>query len=329
MSKSENKLYTLSGAVSEFIHSGDHLAFGGFTTSRKPLAAVCEILRQGLTGFIGEGGPAGSDWDMLIGAGRVKAYINCYTANPRFSNVSRRFRAAIQEGKLLFEDYSQDAQMTMFHAAAMGVPYIPVHMMLGSGMEHEWGISEEKRREIGKLPEQKFIVEQNPFQPEEKVLLLPVPQIDAAVIHVQMASPDGTCRIFGDPYQDTDLAFAARNTIVTCEELVPNEWIRREPEKNTIPGLVISAVVHLPYGGHPSQVYGYYDYDKQFYLDYDEAGKSDESFQNFLGEWAYGVKSHGEYLEKLGVNRLLGLRTVRGYGFHVSDSVIAEGGESK
>ncbi len=321
---SNNKVCSLSEAVSTYVHSSDHMAFGGFTTGRKPLAAVCEILRQGQTDLIGEGGPAGSDWDMLIGAGRVKAYINCYTANPRFSNVSRRFRAAIQEGSILFEDYSQDAQMTMFHAAAMGLPYVPVRMMLGSGMEKEWGLCEEERKKIDKLPNQKFLIQQNPFIPEEKLLLLPVPRLDTAIIHAQIASPDGTCRLLSDPFQDVDLAFAAKNTIVTCEELVSNEWIRREPEKNTIPGITVSAVVHLPYGGHPSQVYGYYDYDKEFYLEYDRAGKSDEAFQQFLKEWVYGVKNHAEYLEKLGVNRLLRLKNVPGYGFHVSDETIAE-----
>lgn len=323
-----NKVYTLHDAVEQFVHSGDHMAIGGFTTSRKPLAAVCEILRQGQTGFIAEGGPAGSDWDMLIGAGRVKAYVNCYTANPRFSNVSRRFRAAIQEGKLLFEDYSQDAAMMMFHGASLGLPYVPVRMMLGSGLEEEWGISEAERKLIEKLPNQKFIIQDNPFNPGEKLLLLPTPRLDVSIIHVQMASPDGTCRILGDPYQDVDIAFAAKRTIVTCDELVTNEEIRRNPELNTIPGIVVDAVVHLPYGAHPSQVYGGYDYDKEFYLDYDKAGKTDEGFQAWLAEWVYGVEDHKAYLEKLGVNRLLELKCTTGFGYHVDTDTIV-GGERK
>lgn len=322
----DHKVYTLSHAIAEFVHNGDHIATGGFTTSRKPMAAMYEILRQGLKDFIVEAGPAGSDWDMLIGAGRVKAYINCYTANPRFSNVSRRFRAAIQEGNLLFEDYSQDAAMMMFHGAAMGLSYVPVRMMLGSGMEKVWGISREERQKIESLPNEKFIIQDDPFHPGEKLLLLPVPRLDIAIIHVQMASPDGTCRIYGDPYQDVDLAFGSKHTIVTCEELVSNEYIRQEPEKNSIPGITVDAVVHLPYGGHPSQVYNLYDYDKEFYLDYDAAGKSDEAFQHFLKEWVYDVLDHKGYLEKLGVNRLMDLKVVPGFGYHVGDEVIAEGG---
>jgi glutaconate CoA-transferase subunit A len=320
-----NKVYSLHDAVAKFVRSGDHLAFGGFTTSRKPLAAVNEIIRQGLTDFIGESGSAGSDWDMLIGAGRVKAYINCYTANPRFSNVSRRFRAAIQEGKLLFEDYSQDAMMMAFHGAALGLPYMPVHMMLGSGLETEWGISKEQRKDIPKLPSVKFIIQGNPFVPGDKLLLMPTPQLDCSIIHVQMASPDGTCRILGDVYQDVDIAFAAKRTIVTCEELVTNEEIRNHPELNSIPGICVDAVVPLPYGAHPSQVFGFYDYDIKFYLDYDKAGKTYEDFQKFLKEWVYDVPDQETYLNRLGAQRLLNLKITKGFGYSVPvKTVIGE-----
>ena len=37
---------TLKDAIAKYVHSGDHLARGGFTTDRKPYAAVYEILRQ-------------------------------------------------------------------------------------------------------------------------------------------------------------------------------------------------------------------------------------------------------------------------------------------
>ena len=40
-----NKVYTLHDAVAKFVESGDCICFGGFTTNRKPYAAVGEILR--------------------------------------------------------------------------------------------------------------------------------------------------------------------------------------------------------------------------------------------------------------------------------------------
>ena len=57
---------------------------------------------------------------MLIGQDRVKAYINCYTANSGYTNVARRFKKKIEDGTLVFEDYSQDAIMLMLHAALFG-----------------------------------------------------------------------------------------------------------------------------------------------------------------------------------------------------------------
>jgi glutaconate CoA-transferase subunit A len=68
-----SKVCSLKEAVQQYVHDGDHLAFGGFTTNRKPYAAVCEILRQGQKDFNAESGPAGGDRDMLIGAARIKA----------------------------------------------------------------------------------------------------------------------------------------------------------------------------------------------------------------------------------------------------------------
>lgn len=137
---------SLHDAVAKYVENGDVLATGGFTTNRKPYAAVSEILRQGQKDFIVYAGPGGGEVDMLIGEGRVAAYINCYTANSGYTNVSRRFRAAIEKGQLTYEDYSQDVLMLMLHASSLGLPFLPVRLMQGSGLMKYWGISEEKRK---------------------------------------------------------------------------------------------------------------------------------------------------------------------------------------
>ena len=355
---------SLHDAVAKYVHDGDSISFGGFTTNRKPYAAVHEILRQGQKDFIVYAGPAGGDWDMLIGEGRVKAYINCYTANSGYTNVSRRFRAAIEKNEVLFEDYSQDAIMFMLHASSLGLPFLPVRFMIGSGMVDEWGISKEVRQTIDKLPNDKYVYLDNPFT-GEKTVALPVPKLDTAIIHVQMASPDGTCRILGDEFHDVDIAIAAKNVIVTCEELVTNEYIRRDPTQNKIFGECVNAVVHCPKGAHPSQVYGYYDYDPAYFKEYDAASKYQdgpdavaqlkkaaakaqkaldkkpgdeklaaalekanqaaadaesgakvpETFKDFCEKYVYSVKSHEEYLDKLGATRLLKLLDTSGFGY--------------
>ena len=268
-----DKVYSLKDAVAKFVESGDTICFGGFTTNRKPYAAVGEILRQGQKDFTVWAGPAGGDWDMMIGEGRVKNYINCYTANSGYTNVSRRFRAAIEKGELTYEDYSQDVLMLQLHAASLGLPYLPVRLMQGSGLMKFWGISEEKRAADPKLDNLKCVEVENPFQPGQKVVAVPVPKLDTAIIHVQKASPDGTCIIEGDEFHDVDIAVAARKVIVTCDELVSNEYIRRDPTLTRIFGECVDAVVHAPYGAWPSQCYNYYDNDPGALREYDKASK--------------------------------------------------------
>lgn len=310
-----SKVYSLQDAIAKFVENGDSISFGGFTTNRKPYCAVHEILRQGQKDFIAYAGPAGGDWDLLIGEGRVKAYINCYTANSGVTNVSRRFRAAIEKGELIYEDYSQDVVMMMLHAASMGMPFLPTKLTMGSSIETEWGISKEVRQTIEKLPNEKFVKIDNPFVPGDQVLAIPVPKLDTAIIYVQQASPDGTTRILGDEFHDVDIAVAAKKTIVVCEELVENEYIRRDPTQNSIPGFCVDAVVHAPMGAHPTQCYGYYDYDNAYMKEYDVASKTPEAFKEFVDKYVYGVKSHDEYVDLFDATHLIALREVPGYGY--------------
>ena len=342
-----SKVMNLHDAVAKYVKSGDTICFGGFTTNRKPYAVVGEILRQGQTDFTVWAGPAGGDWDMMIGEGRVKAYINCYTANSGYTNVSRRFRAAIEAGKLVYEDYSQDVLMLQLHAASLGLPFLPVRLMAGSGLVDFWGISKEQRKALDTVDNDKLVIMENPFEPGQKVVAVPVPKLDCAVIHVQKASPDGTCVIEGDEFHDVDVAVAAKRVIVTCEELVSNEWIRRNPENNKVFGECVSAVVHAPFGAWPSQCYNYYDCDGAALKEYDKASKyqdaedaqkqiekeaakaakkgiaykapeNPETFKDYLDKWVYSIKDNDDLLNKIGGARLAALRVVPGLGYSVS-----------
>jgi glutaconate CoA-transferase subunit A len=309
------KVMTAREAISQFVSDGCWLAIGGFVTNRRPYALVHEIIRQKKRNLYIEGGPAGGDVDLLIGAGCVRAIMVSYIANSGYTQVCRRFRAAVEQGTLLFEDYSLDVQTIAYHAAALGLSYIPVQNMLGSDLEKKWGISRDVRRSDPKLPSEKFVIQEDPFHPGRKLCCVPAPTIDTALIHAQWASPDGTVRIVGAPFQDTDLALAAKHTIVSCEQLVNNEEIRRHPEYNTLTGLCVDAVVPISYGAHPSQCFGYYDYDGPFYMEYDKASQTQEGFDAFVKDYIEDCPEHNAYVNKLGAGRLFNLRVKPGMGY--------------
>ena len=298
------KVMTAQEAISTFLQDGDCLALGGFSTNRRAYGLVREIIRQKKRNLYLESGAAGGDVDMLIGAGCIKAMNISYIANSGFTMVCRRFREAVETHSLPVEDYSLDVQTIAYHGAALGLPYVPVKNMLGSDLETEWGISAEERAQYPKLPPQKFLIQEDPFCPGSRLCLIPTPKIDVACIHVQKASPDGICKIEGACFQDEDIAIAARHTIVSCEELVSDEEMRKDPGANTIPGLCVSAVVPMPFGAHPSQCHGCYDYDAAAMLEYDKASRTQEAFDLYIKKYIYDLPSHQAYLDTLGAERL-------------------------
>ena len=315
MSGHEGKIMTAQKAIATFLHDGDCLALGGFVTNRRAYGLVREIIRQGKRNLYIEGGGSGGDIDMLIGAGCVKALQVSYIANSGFTPVCRRFRAAVEKGELLYEDFSLDVHTIAYHGAALGLPYMPVKNMLGSDLVRRWGISREERSRHPKLPANKFIIQDDPFQPGSPLCCIPSPKIDVACIHVQVASPDGTCRIMGAPFQDIDIAVAAKRTIISCETLVSDEEIRRHPERNSLTGLCVDAVVPMPYGAHPSQCFGYYDYDPAMLREYDQSSRTEEAFKDFLDDYIHRCPTHDAYLDHIGGARLVSLSVRPDYGY--------------
>lgn len=311
----QSKVMTVKEAVSTFVKDGDCLALGGFSTNRRSYGFVREIIRQKKRDLYVEGGPSGGDVDMLIGTGCVGALSLSYIANSGYTQVCRRFRDAVEHGKLLMEDYSLDVHTIAYHGAALGLTYVPVKNMLGSDLINKWGISEDERKKHPKLPPKKFIIQEDPFHPGSLLCLVPTPQIDVACIHVQKACPDGTFRIEGAQFQDVDIAIAAKHTIISCEELLTKEEMHRTPGANTVPGLCVDAVVPIPWGAHPSQCCGYYDYDSKALRQYDKDSRTQEDFDKFIAEYVYGCADHNAYLDKIGASHLVMLKVEQEYGY--------------
>src|SRR5438445_742534 len=77
---------------------------------------------------------------------------------------------------------------------------------------------------------------------------------DVAVIHVHEADCFGNCRILGTSVADLDLARAARKVIVTCERLIAESEIRRDPTRTVIPFFCVDAVCEVPFGSYPGNM---------------------------------------------------------------------------
>ena len=156
----------------------------------------------------------------------------------------------------------------------------------------------------------------DPFGHEDdEVVLLPALTPDVSVIHAQQVSTDGTVRIKGLTFADLEQCKASTAVIVTCEEIVPEHYLRLDPDQNALPPFLVDAVVPVPYGAHPTACPYFYDYDPVHLNHYKAVARDDEQFAAWLEEWVYGVESWDHYLDKIGGAQLARIRanTVAGY----------------
>lgn len=301
----KGKVISLREAVEEYVHDEDHVTFGGFTMQRHPMAFIREMIRQSKRDLVIYGHSPGIDADILIGAGAVRRVEIAYIGDELFVSPSPNFRRAVQEGSIEWEDYTNFGATLRLVAGALGLPFIPTRTMLGSDIITQAGFGPEERRSDPKAAREKLVVMDCPFT-GDKVVLVPAVNPDVAVIHAQMVGEEGTVRILGQSYADDFVARAAKRVVVTTEEIVSEPFIRQCPEQNCIPFFRVDAIVHVPYGAHPTACHGTYDYDPQHYEEYAQAGKAgQEAFQEYLDRYVHHVKDHWDYLDRIGGTRRL------------------------
>lgn len=310
-----DKLIDLVEAAALVPH-GATISFGGFTTQRHPMAFVYELVRLKRRNLYLYGHSPGGDWDVLIGAGCVKRVELAYEADEAFNTVGPRWRLAVQRGEIEWEDYSNFAMVSRFAAGAMGIPFIPIRSLLGSDLLACQALSDEQRAADLRTSSKKLHVMESPFTPNEKVVLVPAIHTEFAVLHVQKAAPNGTVRIEGQTFADVQQALCADTVIVTAEEIVEEEELRREPERNLLPYFAVKYVCHVPFGAHPYAVFNYYDYDPRQLKLYHDAADDDLAIQRYLDKFVHVPRCHSEYLEAVGgAVRLDSLRADPAYGY--------------
>jgi glutaconate CoA-transferase subunit A len=307
MEINDNKVSNLKEVIKAYVKNGCHLSIGGFTINRNPMAAVYEIIRQGIKGIHMYAHSNGQGVDELVGAGSISCLEIAYGGSGKFASTCIRFRKAAQEKKIKIEDYSNYQMTLRFLAGAMGIPFLPTRSSLGTDIVKIWGFPIEFRQKNSKLPDSKLIELENPFGAwcdTKKVVLVPAINPDVTIIHVQKADFRGNCRIDGLTFADVEQAKAARTLIITCEELVEDDDLKNAPDRNQIPFIHADAVVHIPYGAYPTACYRYYDYDPAYLKEYAKKAKDDEQYYSYIEDTILKNLTHRDFLDSIGRERL-------------------------
>ncbi len=277
-------------AVRRFVHDGDYIGTELYGTVRCPMSLTNEIVRQGKKDLL-VAGQGVLELDMLLAASLVKKLDITYIGLEVYG-VSNCLRREVESGRIeTCVEWSNAAFAGRFKAAAMGVPFIPLRSMLGS--------------DTFKYSSAKVV--RDPFT-GDPICLIPALILDVGLIHVHRADKYGNCQIDGISGFAAEMARACKRLIVSTEEIIDNEEIRRRPDRTIIPYYLVDAVVEAPFGSHPGEMCYLYDRDEEQLREWVKASETAEGTQAYLQKYIYGVKNHQEYLELVGWERLNSLR---------------------
>jgi glutaconate CoA-transferase, subunit A len=273
------------------VTDGDTVGIGGSTLSRTPMAMIWALIRAGRKRLSCARSISSSEGELLLASGACDHILTSWFSQGIVWGVSKVMRHYTETGKARFEEWSHMAVGLRFRAGAMGVPFLPMRSMLGSGVAR-------------RLPDTREMT--CPFT-GDRLLLVPALNPDVALIHVQRCDPYGNAQIDGLSFMDLDLAMAANRVILTTERIVSNDQIRRAPDQTKIPFLAVEAVVEVPFGCAPHECYGVYE---PFFRHLDAYAalirKDPEAgMREYLARHVYEPTSWTDYLGLLGLDELL------------------------
>ena len=296
MGSNESKLVTMNEAIARHVPSGSMVLLGAQMEQMIPFSAGHELIRQGRRDLTLVGPISDILFDQLIGAGCVSRVMAAWVGNVS-AGVGYCVRRAVEQSiprRVEMVDYSNFTVALALHAGAMGVPFMPTYSTLGSDLLKTNGNLREFASPVS----------------EEKLVAVRALHPSVAIIHVQRADIHGNAHVWGSLGVALDGARAARKVVVVAEEIVAPEVIASDPNRTLIPGFLVAAVVHEPWGAHPSPVQGYYGRDHAFFAQYHEQSRTLQDFEHWLDRWVLRVPDRREYMSQLGMCRVetLGVR---------------------
>lgn len=287
-----NKVMPLKDAIAQFVHDGDYLCIGGFGANRTPVAACHEIVRQGRKKLAFFGHTSTHDYQILAAGETFNRCDIAYIIGIEIRGLSPNARRYSESGKVQFCEWTNYALALRLKAAAMGVSYLPGRNVMGTDTFKRSAAKVARCPFTGKI-----------------YCLYPAVWPDVSVIHVHEADIYGNARFKGISVCDLELARASKRLIITCERLIHNDEIRRDPSATQIPYFLVDAVCEVPYGAYPGNLVDEYFSDEEQLKLWLESEKEPASFKKFMDKYIYGVKDFEGYLELCGgIKRINQLR---------------------
>ena len=280
-----NKVISEKDAVERFVSDGDYLAYDQNVAVRGPASLFREIVRQRKKDLWVAAKFTWTDVSLLIAGGCVSKVDVGWM---EFGPVLNR---AIQKGEVKLIEWTNGALAYRHLAGALGVPFLPMRYMGGTDTFNESG---------AKLIEDPYT--------GQRLCLVPALYPDVAMLHVHQSDIYGNARIFGAGVTPLEIAMSSKKVIISTEEIIDHELIRRQPQRTTIPYYFVDAVTVSPFGSYPGTTPGLYGADLEHWLEFAAAQAQDKT-DDYLEKWVFSVASHEDMLDqRVGAKKLMQLK---------------------
>lgn len=255
------------------VPDGIRLGIGGVHLSRLPIALIERIIQLGRKGFTFISWGGGLPLELLLEAEAVRKLVFCFSSLDVFG-LAPRFREALEKNTIEVEEWSALAMIQGLHAAHYNLPEMPFQLPAGSDLMSSG--------DFWRTEESAFTGE--PIGQARRI------DIDVLLLHAQRADRKGNIEIQTSRGLDLAMLGAAKQTLVTVEEIVDTGALGA-PLSFVLPNTFVSAIAEVPGGAYPTSCLPYYSTDYSELLNYVRAKKSigfhfTEPRRTFLGKAA-------------------------------------------
>jgi len=291
----KSKLVTVAEAAAR-VDPGSTLVVGGALLRRQPMALVHELVRRRVTDLDLVTWASSLATDLLVGTGCVRSWEGIYVGLWWYG-LAPSFRRAVQDGTISVIDHSESYMTARFRAAAMGLPFLPVQPIRGTGMS--------ERDDVATVT--------CPFTGADLHAVAAV-EADCTILHGYVGDQYGN--VAWPVHRDSDdvdliMAAGARTLVVSVEKIVPHEVITQHPNLTYIPHVKVDAICEAPFGAYPGSCDTAYDEDGDELEAWAAAGRDAEAFRAYVADAVLAVPDHATFVERLGRDRLEALEVAR------------------
>ncbi|WP_245458154.1 MULTISPECIES: CoA-transferase [unclassified Mesorhizobium] len=232
--------------LAALVESGDVIGVGGHHFARLPIALLRAIAGSDIKDLRYVCWAGGLPLELLLEADAVAEIDLCFSSLDIFG-LPPRFRAAAETNAVPVRDWTALAMIQALRAAQQNLPSMPFQLPQGSDM-------------LARVPG--ALAAPDPVAKTETGFIPPL-WLDTFVVHAQRADESGNVQIIGPRALDFAMAGAARQVLVTVEEIVPVGALRHDGRQSILTRNQVSAIALAPSGAYPASCLPFYVTDYQ------------------------------------------------------------------